>query len=253
MAYTVREIAKLSGVSVRTLHYYDEIDLLKPAFYGENGYRFYEEPELLRLQQILFFRELDVPLEHIQLILKSNQFDQIEALNSHRRLLAEKGKRIESLLDTIDKTIKHLRGEITMPHQEMYEGFINQQKERFSQALKDKYGDKAEEVLAKERERFSQLNFDDLKGESDRLNAQMVSAIERNLVVSDPEVQEVVRWQYQLSGRLIGHTPTKEEFVRLGDTNTEDPALQSFIESIHPGLARYMRDAVRFYAETNLN
>ncbi|BCJ85037.1 MerR family transcriptional regulator [Effusibacillus dendaii] len=89
MAYTVKEVSNLSGVSIRTLHY-DEIGLLNPAFYGENGYRYYEQEQLLQLQQILFFRELELPLEDIQTILESNAFERVEALQSHKRILQKR-------------------------------------------------------------------------------------------------------------------------------------------------------------------
>src|SRR6058998_1814520 len=89
MAYTVKQVAAMSGVSVRTLHFYDETGLLKPAYHGANGYRFYEEPQLLTLQQILFYRELGFELKQIQRILSRSDFDKIGALESHRRLLRQ--------------------------------------------------------------------------------------------------------------------------------------------------------------------
>ena len=85
MSYTVKKLARISGVSPRTLRFYDEIGLLKPAFYGDNQYRYYEEEQLLLLQQILFYRELDLPLNDIQGIVHSNDFNKIEALQSHRK------------------------------------------------------------------------------------------------------------------------------------------------------------------------
>ncbi|HEV8052077.1 MAG TPA: MerR family transcriptional regulator, partial [Parachlamydiaceae bacterium] len=84
MVYTVTKLAKISGVSIRTLHWYDHIDLLKPAYYGANGYRYYEEEQLLILQQILFFRELGFELKQIQKLLARGDFDKIVALSSHR-------------------------------------------------------------------------------------------------------------------------------------------------------------------------
>src|SRR5579862_2315636 len=89
MAYTVKKLAQLSGVSVRTLHFYDEVGLLKPAYYGSNGYRYYEEPQLLALQQILFFRELGLEIKQIQKTLGRGDFDKIAALSSHRRVLEQ--------------------------------------------------------------------------------------------------------------------------------------------------------------------
>src|SRR5216110_4026409 len=87
MAYTVKKVAAMSGVSVRTLHFYDETGLLKPAYHGANGYRVYEEPQLLTLQQILFYRELGFELKQIQRILGRADFDKLAALQSHRKVL----------------------------------------------------------------------------------------------------------------------------------------------------------------------
>src|SRR5215469_8320389 len=102
MAYTVKKLAAISGVSVRTLHFYDEAGLLKPAYYGANGYRFYEEPQLLRLQQILFYRELGFELKQIKRILGRGDFEKLAALKSHRQELRRKLARTSQLLVTID-------------------------------------------------------------------------------------------------------------------------------------------------------
>src|ERR1700753_4176263 len=116
MAYTVKQLAKMSNVSVRTLHWYDEIGLLKPAYRGANGYRYYEEAQCLKLQQILFFRELAFPLNDIQNLLVRDEFDHIKALEAHRQVLEQDISRKRQLLATIDKTIAHLRGKHKMSH-----------------------------------------------------------------------------------------------------------------------------------------
>src|SRR6185295_16987624 len=110
MAYTVKKLAAMSGVSVRTLHFYDESGLLKPAYVGANGYRFYEEPQLLALQQILFYRELGFELKQIKWILQKPDFDRIAALESHRKILRKNLARTRELIGTIEKTIEHLKG-----------------------------------------------------------------------------------------------------------------------------------------------
>src|SRR6188508_2406181 len=107
MAYTVKQVAAMSGVSVRTLHFYDETNLLKPSHIGANGYRFYEEPQLLALQQILFYRELGFELKQIKAILGRADFEKVAALQSHRKLLQRNLTRTRKLIETIDKTIKH--------------------------------------------------------------------------------------------------------------------------------------------------
>jgi DNA-binding transcriptional MerR regulator/quercetin dioxygenase-like cupin family protein len=123
MAYTVKQVAAMSGVSVRTLHFYDETGLLKPAYVGANGYRFYEEAQLLILQQILFYRELGFELKQIKDIVGRADFEKVAALQSHRQVLEENLARTRSLLRTIDKTIEHLTGTTKMKSEEMFVGF----------------------------------------------------------------------------------------------------------------------------------
>ena len=123
MAYTVKQVAAMSGVSVRTLHFYDETGLLKPAYVGANGYRFYEEPQLLTLQQILFYRELGFELKQIKRILGRADFEKLAALQSHRKVLQKNLARTHKLIETIEKTIQHLKGRKKMKSKEMFAGF----------------------------------------------------------------------------------------------------------------------------------
>ena len=123
MAYTVKQVAGLSGVSVRTLHFYDETGLLKPAHQGTNGYRYYEEPQLLRLQQILFYRELGFELKQIKKVLGRPEFENASALQAHREVLEENISRTRALVDTIDNTLRHLKGDAEMRSEEMFKGF----------------------------------------------------------------------------------------------------------------------------------
>jgi DNA-binding transcriptional MerR regulator/quercetin dioxygenase-like cupin family protein len=137
MAYTVKQVAAMSGVSVRTLHFYDETGLLKPAYTGANGYRFYEEPQLLTLQQILFYRELGFELKQIKQILGRADFEKLAALESHREVLQENLARTRTLIETIDKTIGHLRGTKKMTTEEMFAGFrVAAGEDRFDERIK---------------------------------------------------------------------------------------------------------------------
>jgi DNA-binding transcriptional MerR regulator/quercetin dioxygenase-like cupin family protein len=137
MAYTVKEVAAMSGVSVRTLHFYDESGLLKPARCGGNGYRYYEEAQLLELQQILFYRELGFELKEIRRILSRGDFEKIAALESHRAALESHVSRTRALIATIDKTIDHLKGVKRMQTEEMFTGFrVEAGKARFDEEVK---------------------------------------------------------------------------------------------------------------------
>lgn len=123
MAYTVKQVAELSGISVRTLHFYDEVGLLKPAYTGANGYRFYEEPQLLTLQQVLFYRELGLELRQIRELLDRPDFHRVDALRSHRAAMEERLARTRRLLETIDHTIDHLEGRKPMNGEQIFAGF----------------------------------------------------------------------------------------------------------------------------------
>jgi len=137
MAHTVKKVAAMSGVSVRTLHFYDEIGLLKPAYTSDKGYRFYEEPQLLTLQQILFYRELGLELKQVKRILGRRDFEKVAALKSHRKVLQKKLARTKTLVETIDKTINHLKGKKKMKSKEMFAGFsVAAGKDRFGEQIK---------------------------------------------------------------------------------------------------------------------
>jgi DNA-binding transcriptional MerR regulator/quercetin dioxygenase-like cupin family protein len=123
MAYTVKHVAEMSGVSARTLRFYDETGLLKPARTGANGYRYYEEPQLLTLQQILFYRELGFGLQQIRQIVGRADFQQTAALESHRRVLYDTLARTRRLIETIDRTLDHLEGKAEMASEELFAGF----------------------------------------------------------------------------------------------------------------------------------
>ncbi len=137
MAYTVKQVAAMSGVSVRTLHFYDELGLLKPAYVGSNSYRFYEEPQLLTLQQILFYRELGFELKQIKGILGRRDFQKVAALQSHREVLEDNLVRTRTLIETIDKTIQHVKGTMKMNNSEMFVGFsVAAGDDRFGEQIK---------------------------------------------------------------------------------------------------------------------
>ncbi len=139
--YTVKQLSDLAGVSVRTLHYYDEIGLLRPAAHGDNRYRYYDEEALLRLQQILFFRELDFSLGDIKEIMDRPDFNLIEALQAHRQALKQRAGRLHRLISTVDKTILHLKGEPEMSPQSLFEEFSEEKQKAYEDEIRRRYGD----------------------------------------------------------------------------------------------------------------
>lgn len=140
--HIVKQLATIAGVSTRTLHYYDEIGLLKPSAVGDNGYRYYDETCMLRLQQILFFREMDFNLADIQEIINQPDFDMIQALSGHKENLYGQLAYLEKLLATIDNTISHIKGKLEMKPNELFEPFSEEKQKEYEEEVRQRYGDK---------------------------------------------------------------------------------------------------------------
>ncbi len=139
MSYTVKQLSDLARVSVRTLHYYDEVGLLKPETVGANGYRYYEEGSLLMLQQILFYRELGFELSRIKDILSRPDFEVQSALESHRKSLQGRVERLNQLIATVDDTILHLKGKKEMSKKQLFAAFSEEEQEKYQKEAEQLY------------------------------------------------------------------------------------------------------------------
>ena len=129
--FTVKQLSKMAGITPRTLHYYDEIGLLKPSRVGDNGYRYYGDEALLRLQQILLYRELDMPLEDIKKIMGRRSFDVLTALESHKEQLSKRIAQMERLITTVDDTILYMKGKKEMSEKQLFEPFSEEQQAEY--------------------------------------------------------------------------------------------------------------------------
>lgn len=252
MAYTVTQLAKLSGVSVRTLHWYDEIGLLKPAYHASNGYRFYEEEQLLILQQILFFKELGFELKQIHRLLKRNDFDKIVALSSHREVLTKNLKRTKRLIKTIDETIQHLQGTKKMKDSEIYFGFSQEKQAEYEQWLIDRFGADIKPSIAESHQKvqsWSKSDWDKSNQEFAEICKEMATLIEKHKDPKDPDVQNVVKSHYQWLKKFW--TPTKKTYTEHGKFFVKD-ILKDTYGAYHLKLPEFMERAIKIYAEKNL-
>lgn len=251
--YSVKRLARLSGVSVRTLHHYDKIGLLKPAIRTDASYRLYGEAELLRLQQILFYRELDFPLKKIIAILDDPDFEVLEALEGHRVALQQRQDRISTLLSTIDKTIANLKNKTMLTHDELYEGFPKEQAEAYRREATEKWGDaveKSEQHLKKKsRQEFYQLKAD-FESNWKRLSSMI------NKDPASEEVQQEIGRHYHLIREFWGtaHSSDKqaEAYAGLGDLYVQDSRYTEVEGKAHPEFAEFMQKAMKHFAETQL-
>jgi DNA-binding transcriptional MerR regulator len=251
MTYTVKQLSTVSGVSVRTLHYYDEIGLLKPAYHGTNGYRYYEQEQLLVLQQILFFRELGFELKKIQKILGRPDFDKIGALYSHRKVLENEAARIRSLIETIDKTIDHLKGNKTMKDQEMYWGFSKEKQAEYEKYLVERFGHDMKMTIGESYKKTKNWSKDDWKESSkeyEELCKELVQYIGKAKPTSS-RVQDLIRRHFTWIQKFW--TPTKESYVGLSELYM-GPEFQKYYEAFHPELSKFLSEAMREFAEREL-
>jgi MerR family transcriptional regulator, thiopeptide resistance regulator len=253
MAYTVKKLAKLSGVSVRTLHFYDEVGLLKPAYYGSNGYRFYEEEQLLILQQILFYRELGFELKQIRRVLHRGDFDKLEALSSHRQVLQKSLQRTKKLLQTIDKTIEHLKGIKKMKEQEMYWGFDTKKQAEHETYLIDRYGEGMKEGIAESKRKvkdWKKADWEKTGQEFAQICKDLVAKMENHLDAGSPEVQSIVRRHFQWLKKFW--TPNKESYSGHALLIVESDLRKAY-EAYHARLAEFLSEGIKIFAEQELS
>lgn len=252
--YSVKKLSGLAGISVRTLHLYDRIGLLKPSVRTPAGYRLYGEPELLRLQQILFYRELDFTLREIGAILDHPDFDLIAALENHKAALSIRKERLNILLDTIDKTINKIKNNTKMKHRELYEGLPTEKAEAWRKEAMDNYGKEAVERSEASLAGMTKENFAKLKEENLRISEKLFS-----MTNEDPEsetVQEQIAQHYVIIRKLWGthgdSDKQAEAYAGLGEVYVGDERYMIAMGKHDPQFARFMSSAMHHYAKTKL-
>lgn len=255
MAYTVKQLSKLSGVTVRTLHFYEEEGVLKPAYYGSNGYRYYEEKQLLQLQQILFFKEMGFSLKQISKVLGKSDFDQLSALNSHKESLSREWDRIKRLIETVDKTIEHLNGKRKMKEEDMYDGFITKEKQaEYIEYLKNRLGEDHPSFAECEKnsKNAKKGDVEKAKQECDAAFKEFARLKEAQFSSSSPEVQAMVQRLYNWVKQFW--TPDKESFPALGEMYTELEWKKFFgkYDLHHPKLAKFVAEGMKCFAREKL-
>lgn len=257
-SYTVRQVAAFAGVSVRTLHLYDEIGLLKPANRTESRYRLYGEQELLRLQQILFYKELDFSLEEIGRILDSPDFDIVQALSQHKIALATKRERLDTLLETIDKTINHIihttnEGDFQMKPEELYEGLPKE----FATTYRDEAHKHWGNAVKKSEEALRKMNKADLAKlrEDFKENWKILSTMTAQDPTSDAVQERIVR-HYTLTRALWGTSASSDnqaaQFQGLGELYIKDSRFTEVGGVQVLGFGAFMSKAMTYFVETTL-
>lgn len=238
----INEVAKLTGVTVRTLHYYDEIGLLKPNEITDSGYRIYGDNELETLQQILFFRELDFPLSDIKKIITNPSYDKSEALAKHKELLLQKRNRLNGLIKLVDKTIK---GDNNMSFKEFDTTEIEASKSKYADEVKQRWGETdAYNESEQKTSNYDQKQWNMINGECSEILKSF--ADNRNLSPDSEEAQKLVeRWQACITKNF--YKCTKDILSGLGIMYVEDERFTQNIDKNGAGTAEFMARAIKIY------
>ncbi|MBD1381771.1 MerR family transcriptional regulator [Metabacillus arenae] len=249
MEYTVQKLGKMAGISTRTLRYYDEIDILKPARINSSGYRIYGQAEVDRLQQILFYRELGVSLNNIKKIVTDPSFNSVNALKEHREKLLSKRKQLDTLIANVDKTIALTEGRMTMTDKEKFEGFkqkmIEDNEKKYGKEIREKYGD---EQVDKSNQKLKNMTEEQF-AEVEQLAADVITTLKQAFATGDP-AGELAQKTADLHRRWLcfyWDSYSKEAHAGLAQMYVDDERFTAYYDKEQPGGAEFLRDAIHIY------
>lgn len=247
--YTVSIVAKISGVTIRTLQHYDKIGLLKPFERARSGYRYYSKNELYRLQQILFFKELGFSLKKITHLLDDPTFDVEEALIYQREELEQRKIRLNLLLNTIDKTIQQLKEENKMiTDEELYEGFSEEEVSAWKKEVEEKYDADVVAESYRNVKKMTKREFADVKAEQENVAKELAEVMDQP--IDSDIVQSLIQRHHSTNERF--YKTDAEVYKGLGDMYVNDERFTAFYDKYKPGLARFLRDAMHYYSDNFL-
>ena len=249
--YTVNQLAQMAGISVRALHHYDEIGLLKPAFTGDNRYRYYGEEELLRLQQILIHRELDIPLAEIGAILDAPGFDKLATLQQQRNRLEEQARRYARMVKTIDRTIARLKGDRAMKDADLYSGVVSPEKQaEYEHWLIERYGTDMEVQIERSHGAMAGVGKNTIAASMKELEAieqGLAEGLRRGIPPQSTSLDTMIDRHRAWVSRSWGRECSAQAYAGLADIY-EHPDFRARYESIEAGFADYLMAAMRSWA-----
>ena len=251
MEYSINEVARMSGISTRTLRYYDEIGLLRPLKVRSNGYRIYGPNEINTLQQILFYRELELPLDDIRKVLVDDAFNREEALRSHYEKLLQKRHQIDLLLENLKQSLDEEKGRIRMKDKDKFQGFkekkLKENEEKYGKEIREKYGD---DMVEKSNAKYMGRS----KEQHDRAELLSSEILEKlktltGTVPADSEEGKALAELHKEWLMLYWPVYDVEAHQGLGDMYVEDERFKAFYDAAVEGAAAYLRDCIYAYTK----
>lgn len=253
MEYTVQKLGELAGISTRTLRYYDEIGILKPARINSSGYRIYGQAEVDRLQQILFYRELGISLDSIKNIITAPSFDGANALKEHREKLLEKREQLDLLIANVDKTIAVTEGRIKMSNKEKFEGFkqkmIEDNEKKYGKEIREKYGN---DTIDKSNAKLKNMTQEQYEAVT-KLEQQVKETLAQAFATGDP-ASDIAQKAADLHKQWLTFywsSYSKEAHAGIAQMYVDDDRFKAYYDEKQPGAAEFLRDAIRIYTGIN--
>lgn len=251
MKYTIHKLAELAGISTRTLRYYDEIDLLKPASLTEAGYRMYGSEEVNRLQQILFYRELGISLGQIKDILTSPGFDSTVALKEHKEKLIQKRAQLDLLIINVDKSIQEYERGIKMTDKEKFEGFkqelVDNNEDMYGEEIRNAYGNNVIDQSNALLKNMTKEQYEEVV----KLEQDVLDSLKEAMVAGDP-TSKLGQKTAKLHKQWISfHWPkySKQAHAGLAEMYVADERFQAYYDKVQTGAAQFLRDAIVEYTK----
>lgn len=233
----------MAGITPRTLHFYDEIGLLKPSRVGDNGYRYYGKESVLRLQQILLYRQMELPLEEIKRMMERRDFDVLQALENHKIALQQKIGQMQQLVETVNNTVEYLKGKQKMDSNQLFKGFNKEQEEAYAREAETMYDPEIVRASNKKWQGYSEEEKARILNESKEIYLDMAAAIPSG--ADSTQAQACVeRWRKNMD---YFWTPDLDQLAGLTQLYNEDPRFKANLDQIDPRLAEFFREAVLLY------
>lgn len=244
MAYTVGEVAKTAHLTVRTLHHYDRLGLLKPSGRTDAGYRLYTDDDLALLQQVLFFRELGFGLEEIRGIVTSPGYDRAEALAAQREWLTEKRQQTDAMIAAIDRALEALVEGVTMNKDDMFEVFGDFDPAEYEDEARERWGESdAYKESARRTKGYTKQDWLRIKEEGTKAMDLLLAAFDAQAPAGSESANAAVQaWYDQIANNF--YVPTMEIADGLADMYVADPRFTKNYDVHREGLAAYLRDAI---------
>lgn len=247
MEYSIQQLSKLAGISSRTLRYYDEIGLLRPSRASDAGYRFYGARQVELLQQILFYREREVPLDKIKELIYREDFDRMEALQEHLDILLGKKERLEGLIDTVEKTIAAMKGEATMSDKERFIAFkqqaVAENESRYGGEIREKYGEEAVNASNRKLLDMSQEEYDRFAKLEQEIRERLRQAVLRGERPDGEEGRRIALLHREWLS-FTWKCYTKEAHNGLASMYVADERFTAYYDGEVKGCAQFLADAI---------